>query len=124
MKRLIQGVDILLVVLLCVCVLLAAALAVTMPVMLIPVVLILVLIGLGVWLNARRIRRAIAKVLRTAGGGEQTAQYGLMSLPLPVMILSGKSVIWYNDSFRDQVLQGEDTCLQPVNKVFPALGRG
>lgn len=61
MKRLIQGVDILLVVLLCVCVLLAAALAVTMPVMLIPVVLILVLIGLGVWLNARRIRRAIAR---------------------------------------------------------------
>lgn len=121
MKRLIQGVDILLVVLLCVCVLLAAALAVTMPVMLIPVVLILVLIGLGVWLNARRIRRAIAKVLRTAGGGEQTAQYGLMSLPLPVMILSGKSVIWYNDSFRDQVLRGEDTCLQPVNKVFPGL---
>ena len=120
MKRILQGVDILLIVLLCICILLATALILAMPVMLVPVMLVMVLVGIGIWLNAHRIRKLIAKVLRGIGS-EEAAQYGVMSLPVPVVILSGKNIIWYNDEFRRQVLNEEDMCLQPINKLFPGM---
>ena len=120
MKRILQGVDILLIVLLCICILLATALILAMPVMLVPAMLVMVLVGIGIWLNARRIRKLIAKVLRGIGS-EEAAQYGVMSLPVPVVILSGKNIIWYNDEFRRQVLNEEDMCLQPINKLFPGM---
>ena len=106
MKKAMQGVDVLLVVLATVCLLLGVALAAVMPILLVPVALLLLLLALGIWFNLRQVRRVIASVLR-GGNNEHTAQYSLMSLPVPVMILSGKSMIWYNDTFRQQVLHGE-----------------
>lgn len=120
MKKAMQGVDVLLVVLATVCLLLGVALAAVMPILLVPVALLLLLLALGIWFNLRRVRRVIASVLR-GGNNEHTAQYSLMSLPVPVMILSGKSMIWYNDTFRQQVLHGEDQCLLSVGRLFPGL---
>ena len=120
MKKIWQGADILIIVLLCITVLLAIAVVLVMPVMLIPVLLIMVLVSIGIWLNARKIRKMIAKILR-GPSGEATGQYGLMALAIPVVILTGKNIIWYNDAFRAQVLQEDDMCLQPINKIFPGI---
>ncbi len=120
MKKILQGVDILLMGLISISILLAVALVITMPVMLVPVLLLMVLVSIAIWLNARRIRRMIAKVLRSPNNEEAT-QYGMMTLPIPVVILSGKNIIWYNDIFRKEVLNDNDVCLQPINKIFPGM---
>lgn len=120
MKRILQGMDILLAGLLSTSLLLSITLVLVVPTLLVPVMLLIVLVGVGIWLNARRVRRMIAKVLRGIAS-QEAGQYGVISLPVPVTILSGKNIIWYNDVFREQVLSGSDMCLQPINKVFPGI---
>ena len=42
-------------------------------------------------------------------------------MSVPVVILTGGSVAWYNDAFRDDVMGGRDVCLLPMSKVVPAF---
>ena len=119
MKKRIVALDIMLVVLSISCVALGIALAVVKPVFLIPVAVLMLLVFLGVYLNIRLFRRKMTKLLH----GTQTTetQAGYAALKIPVLVLSGGRIAWYNDAFRDDLLGGEDTMLLPVGKVLPGF---
>lgn len=119
MKKRIVALDIMLVVLSISCIALGIALAVVKPVFLIPVAVLMLLVFLGVYLNIRLFRRKMTKLLH----GTQTTetQAGYAALKIPVLVLSGGRIAWYNDAFRDDLLGGEDTMLLPVGKVLPGF---
>lgn len=85
---------------------------------LIPLIL---LVGLGLWLGARTIRKAIADHILSVSTEDSRLIAGLAELSLPVVLLSGKTVMWYNESFRECLLNKEDQLLQPVSQALPGL---
>ena len=60
-------------------------------------------------LNIKRLRRLIAKLLHGQGYNDSSAQHSLANLRLPVLVLSGKSIVWYNEAFANGVLPGSGT---------------
>lgn len=82
---------------------------------------LLALILLGIWLRARALRRRIGRYLSGEVFEGSDAQFTLAGLPAPALLLSRKTLIWYNEPFRAKFLDGEDRLLQPVNRVLPGL---
>lgn len=79
-----------------------------------------VLTGLLVWAG-RRLRKSIANYVTCAQFEGSTLQLNLAGLQLPVALLSGKTLVWYNAVFRTYVLAGADQLLQPVGRALPGL---
>ena len=88
---------------------------------LIPVVFLLLLIVLGLWFGASWLRTRIAHYLSGDVFEKSRVQFSLAQLPIPVVMLSGKTVLWYNSAALEHVLKGKDAVLQPVNRVLPGL---
>jgi len=72
-------------------------------------------------LNVRHMRRLVARLLHGSGYEDGTTQLSLANLRLPVLILSGKSIVWYNDAFAAGVLTDRDYYLQSVYKSLPGF---
>lgn len=70
---------------------------------------------------AGRIRSAIAKWLHGSTFDGSKMKFTLEKLSAPVVMLSGKTVLWYNDAFRAQLLGGEEFLLGSAAKVLPGL---
>lgn len=69
----------------------------------------------------RDIRRYLARV---ADGLDQTEQSALSAFPLPVTVCSAAGeVIWYNERFRSEVLDGIDVYGSPVTALTDGLPR-
>ncbi|MGN0974747.1 MAG: DHH family phosphoesterase, partial [Gemmiger sp.] len=69
----------------------------------------------------RRFRRFVANhVCGNAFDGSET-QYSLAGLPVPAFLISDGKLMWYNDSFLDMVLNGEDAPLDEVEDLLPGL---
>lgn len=67
----------------------------------------------------RDIRRYLARV---ADGLDQTEQSALSAFPLPVTVCSAAGeVIWYNERFRSEVLDGIDVYGSPVTALTDGL---
>ena len=107
--------------------LLVAVVAMIAPVALLaPVALILpavvVLIALGILLIARRRLRAyLAAHLCSTDFENSRIQYSLTGLPIPTMLVADGRILWYNNYFRDKVLEGGDVVTRPVERVLPDL---
>ena len=107
--------------------LLVAVVAMIAPVALLaPVALILpavvVLIALGILLMARRRLRAyLAAHLCSTDFENSRIQYSLTGLPIPTMLVADGRILWYNNYFRDKVLEGGDVVTRPVERVLPDL---
>ena len=71
--------------------------------------------------NRRRIRTFVAKNLGGNVFGGSKVQYALTQLPIPVLLLSGHTVLWYNAYFKEQVLAGKDAIMAPVSQLLPGL---
>lgn len=118
-----DGLDTLAVVLL----LLIALAAMIAPVALLaPVALILpaivVLIALVILLVARRRLRAyLAAQLCSTDFENSRIQYSLTGLPIPTMLVADGRILWYNNYFREKVLNGGDAVTRPVERVLPDL---
>ena len=82
---------------------------------------LLAVVVLVVWLRGRSLRRRIGRYLSGEVFEGSDAQFTLAGLPTPALLLSRKTLIWYNEPFRAQFLGGEDRLLQPVNRVLPGL---
>ncbi|EJX03174.1 DHH subfamily 1 protein, partial [gut metagenome] len=103
------------------CIVLTSMLAVWNPRLLWALVPILALTVLGLWMAARIIRRYLADYVTSNSTEKGDLIAGLSSLQLPVLLLSGKTILWYNEAFRQKLLGGEDLILQPVSRALPGL---
>ena len=113
--------EILLIVLGVLCLGLGAALAVQRPVLLLGVLLLAAAAGVLLALWGGGLRSAIARYLSGDVFEGSSVQFSLAGLPNPTMLLGGKTVLWYNDAFRQALLNDEDYVLQPVSRVLPGL---
>lgn len=100
---------------------LALVVAYLRPWLLIPVAVVL-LVALGLTaLCLRRFRRALRRLLNGKRGLADAEDSGMAHLSIPVAVLSGKLILWYNKAFREQMAGGEDMAGLPMNKVVPGL---
>ena len=104
--------------LLALCCVLSAVLAVLEPASLLVLVPALVLIAVALILGGRHIRRAVCRAVSCTKFEGSELQLSLESLHLPAALLSGKTMVWYNDAFRQRLLAGEDAFLQPVSRAM------
>ena len=118
MKKRIWTVDLTILTLGVACAVLAGMLAAVKPMLLLVVVPVLAVMGLLLFWNVNALRKRMAKLLH--GSGEK-AQSTFASLALPVVVVSGGSIVWYNDAFSQDVLGGGDACLVPAGRVMPGL---
>lgn len=121
MKKRFAAFDAAIMILSAACAILCVALAMVKPLYLAFAAGVFLVTALVVWLNLRWFRRRLSRFLRGINSSSDTAQNSFASLKMPVAVLSGGSIAWYNDAFRDDVMGGEDVCLLPLAKVIPAV---
>ena len=85
---------------------------------LIPLLAVLVLV---LFFLAGRLRRGLARALQCESFENSQVQLSLGTTALPVALLSGKTLVWYNSAFRQRILADEDRLLAPVGKVLCGL---
>ncbi len=102
-------------------VLLAMTLLHFRPQFLIIAFVILVILALLLASKAAALRRALAGLVFSDvyTGGE--GQSELRNLKVPVAILSGKNIVWYNPAFENMVLTGKEGYLQSIYKLVPGF---
>lgn len=121
MKKRFAALDATVIILSAACIALCVALALVKPTYLVFVVGVLLVVGIVVGLNIRWFRHRLARLLHGASDASSAAQGSFATMSVPVVILTGGSVAWYNDAFRDDVMGGRDVCLLPMSKVVPAF---
>lgn len=100
---------------------LALLLALASPALFVVALVVLGAVGLVLTLNIYRMRKTIANILHGAGYDDSVTQMSLARLAMPVLILSGKSIVWYNDAFLNDVMHGKETYLQSIYRVLPGF---
>lgn len=103
------------------CAVLTIFAAIGEPRVLVPLLFVLIMVALSFWFWAAALRSQIAKYLSGSVFDGSSVQYTLAKLPIPVLLLSGKTVLWYNEPAKEKILLKEDTVLAPVNRVLPGL---
>ena len=80
---------------------------------------VLALVLAYVLVRNRQLKRDMMRyVERVAGHLNHAEQSALAQFPLPAVVCSAEGeVIWYNDPFRHQVMNGEETFGAPVGTV-------
>lgn len=119
-RRNFWSLDLLLVLLAAACLGLAVMLVIARPAYLIPVAAVLVLVLLAAFLFLGRMRSALRKLLIGATEQDSVAR-GMATFAVPVVALSNKAIVWYNDAFLQNIAGGMDCSLMPVHKAVPGL---
>ena len=101
MKKRFAALDATVIILSAACIALCVALALVKPTYLVFVVGVLLVVGIVVGLNIRWFRHRLARLLHGASDASSAAQGSFAAMSVPVVILTGGSVAWYNDAFRD-----------------------
>ena len=120
-SRLRLSLELLCAALLALCCVLSAVVAALYPPALLVLVPALALIAAAIVLGGRHMRRAICRAVNCSRFEGSELQLSLGSLGLPAALLSGKTLVWYNEAFRARLLAGEDAFLQPVSRALPGL---
>ncbi len=76
-------------------------------------------VGMGVF--RYQLRRWTARWVAGGSFENSRTQYSLESLSQPAALLSGETVLWYNDRFRTRLLGGEDRLAARAQKLLPGL---
>ena len=76
-------------------------------------------VGMGVF--RYQLRRWTARWVSGGSFENSRTQYSLESLSQPAALLSGETVLWYNDRFRTRLLGGEDRLAARAQKLLPGL---
>lgn len=103
------------------CLALLIPVAVLDPRWLIPPAILLVLSFIIVFSNLRHLRAFVARNLCGSTFEGSKVQYTLSALPFPVVLIYGKTVLWYNAAFRELVLNGVDAVLSASERLLPGL---
>ena len=76
---------------------------------------------IGMGLFRYRLRSQLARWVCGGDFTKSKTKFSLEPLSQPVVLLSGETVLWYNDQFRQRVLGGQDLLVSRVQKVIPGL---
>ena len=82
---------------------------------------LLVLWGVGMVLFRYRLRRWLARWVCGGSFEKSKTKFSLEPLSQPAALLSGETVLWYNEQFRQRLLGGQDLLVSRVQKVLPGL---
>ena len=87
-----------------------------------PVLLALV-VAWGICMAAFRyqLRRWLSRWVRGDNFEKSKTKFSLEQLSQPTALLSGETVLWYNEQFRARLLGGQDMLTSRVQKVLPGL---
>lgn len=79
---------------------------------------VLLILGIAFW-RLRKLKTDMNRYLsRIAGSLNQTDQDALSAFPLPAVVSSQNGeILWYNDLFRDQVLDGAELVGEAVGSI-------
>lgn len=100
---------------------LGVVLALQRPVLLLAVLVFAVLLTVVLVLWGSRLRSLIARSLSGGVFEGSEVQYSLAGMPTPTLLLGGKTVLWYNGVFKQELMCAHDYVLQPVSRVLPGL---
>ncbi|MBQ7006673.1 MAG: hypothetical protein IJN59_02470, partial [Oscillospiraceae bacterium] len=81
--------------------------------------LLVVLLVLGS--NAKATRKIVKSIFYGSGKHSNLQQLSFEKLNIPVAIISKDTIVWYNDSFREKLLGGNDSYLIQAEKVLPGF---
>ena len=76
---------------------------------------------IGMGLFRYRLRSQLARWVCGGDFTKSKTKFSLEPLSQPVVLLSGETVLWYNDQFRQRMLGGRDLLVSRVQKVIPGL---
>ena len=76
---------------------------------------------IGMGLFRYRLRSQLARWVCGGNFTKSKTKFSLEPLSQPVVLLSGETVLWYNDQFRQRMLGGQDLLVSRVQKVIPGL---
>ena len=76
---------------------------------------------IGMGLFRYRLRSQLARWVCGCDFTKSKTKFSLEPLSQPVVLLSGETVLWYNDQFRQRMLGGQDLLVSRVQKVIPGL---
>ena len=76
---------------------------------------------IGMGLFRYRLRSQLARWVCGGDFTKSKIKFSLEPLSQPVVLLSGETVLWYNDQFRQRMLGGQDLLVSRVQKVIPGL---
>ena len=76
---------------------------------------------IGMGLFRYRLRSQLARWVCGGDFTKSKTKFSLEPLSQPVVLLSGETVLWYNDQFRHRMLRGQDLLVSRVQKVIPGL---
>lgn len=86
----------------------------------VPLILWLAALGLVLY-HRKKLRSFLAKQLTANLFDNSRVQTSLTELPLPTLLVADGRIIWYNEYFKEQVLDGVDRIAKPVERVLPEL---
>lgn len=78
-----------------------------------------ILVVIIITVNAHAIRKAVHGVFMGKGKQAARQQLSFENLSIPVAIVNKGSIVWYNNSFRSDILQDKDYYLAPLSKIIP-----
>lgn len=73
------------------------------------------------WWFARSLRAALARWLTGSTFDASKVKFSLEKMSAPTVLLSGKTVLWYNTAFRQEMDCGEEQLLCSTAKLLPGL---
>ncbi len=76
---------------------------------------------IGMGLFRYRLRSQLARWVCGGDFTKSKTKFSLEPLSQPVVLLSGETVLWYNEQFRQRMLGGQDLLVSRVQKVIPGL---
>ena len=76
---------------------------------------------IGMGLFRYRLRSQLARWVCGGDFTKSKTKFSLEPLSQPVALLSGETVLWYNDQFRQRMLGGQDLLVSRVQKIIPGL---
>ena len=76
---------------------------------------------IGMGLFRYRLRSQLARWVCGGDFTKSKTKFSLEPLSQPVVLLSGETVLWYNDQFRQRMLGGQDLLVSRVQKAIPGL---
>ena len=71
--------------------------------------------------NAKATRKIVKSIFYGSGKHSNLQQLSFEKLNIPVAIISKDTIVWYNDSFREKLLGGNDSYLIQAEKVLPGF---
>ena len=121
MKNRSWGRDILIVLLFIMDIVLAAALCILHPNYLVYVLRTFFAVLLLLLHNIRSVRKVIRDLFLGNRSMSTSQQVSFEKLLVPLTIIENGGIVWYNDTFRDEILSGDDCYLSPAKKIIPRL---